>query len=366
ATGNLISDGTLRYGYGNNGRLSSTTGLGGAAVQHRYNGLGQRAIKSDAAGASTYFVYNEAEQMVGEYNSAGTPIQETVYLEGTPVAVIKSRASGAEENAYYVYADHLATPRIITRVSDNKMVWRWDGANPFGEDPPDENPNRMGNFTYNLRFPGQYFDRETNLHYNYYRDYDPQTGRYVQSDPIGLEGGINTYEYVNSDPLSNSDLYGLKITPLGTRAERARIWKGIKDLTNSGKSAARMVDILRKSPRTYTIELNCDGDHYGSDKNGDLKPRHILWNSAKTHIRDGSEDWHYRPSFIGLGHELIHAWAEDAGRKPQGDTGLDQLSYDEHGTVGIPRPSGKPTANYPFTENMFRKECGCAKKREAY
>ncbi|UOD27741.1 RHS repeat-associated core domain-containing protein [Massilia violaceinigra] len=189
--------------------MSSATGVGGVTTQYRYNGLGQRAIKSDAAGASTYFVYNEAGQMVGEYNSAGTPIQETVYLEGMPVAVIKPRASGAEENAYYVYADHLATPRVITRASDNKMVWRWDGANPFGEDPPDENPSRLGNFSYNLRFPGQYYDKETNLFYNYYRDYDPQTGRYVQSDPIGLDGGINTYTYVAANPISNTDPLGL-------------------------------------------------------------------------------------------------------------------------------------------------------------
>ncbi|HEX8615688.1 MAG TPA: RHS repeat-associated core domain-containing protein [Telluria sp.] len=209
ATGNLTSDGTIRYVYGNNGRLSSTTGIGGASVQYRYNGLGQRTIKSDAAGASTYFVYNEAGQIVGEYNSTGTPIQETIYLEGMPVAVLKPRASGAEENAYYVYADHLATPRVITRASDNKMVWRWDGANPFGEDPPDENPSRLGNFSYNLRFPGQYYDRETNLHYNYFRDYDPLLGRYVQSDPIGLKGGINTFGYVGGSPITRTDPLGL-------------------------------------------------------------------------------------------------------------------------------------------------------------
>ncbi|WP_282445576.1 RHS repeat domain-containing protein [Massilia antarctica] len=209
ATGNLVSDGTIRYVYGNNGRLSSTTGVGGVAVQHRYNGLGQRAIKSDAVGASTYFVYDEAGQMVGEYNSAGTPIQETVYLEGMPVAVVKPRASGAEENAYYVYADHLETPRIIARASDNKVAWRWDGANPFGEDQPDENPSRLGNFLYNLRFPGQYYDRETNLHYNCFRDYDPLLGRYVQSDPIGLRGGVNTYAYVAANPVTNTDPLGL-------------------------------------------------------------------------------------------------------------------------------------------------------------
>ena len=66
----------------------------------------------------------------------------------------------------------------------------------------------LGAFTCNLRFPGQYFDQETGTHYNYFRDYDPLLGRYLQSDPIGLEGGLSSYAYVAADPLGSSDPTG--------------------------------------------------------------------------------------------------------------------------------------------------------------
>ena len=61
-------------------------------------------------------------------------------------------------------------------------------------------------------FPGQYYDPETGLHYNYFRDYDPATGRYVQSDPIGLGGGINTYAYAENQPVNRFDSRGLRTT----------------------------------------------------------------------------------------------------------------------------------------------------------
>jgi len=89
-------------------------------------------------------------------------------------------------------------------------VWRWDNQEPFGSDLPNDDPGNTGNpFVFNLRFPRQYFDRELNTYYNYYRDYDPSIGRYVESDPIGLKGGRNLYAYVKSNPLRKIDPFGL-------------------------------------------------------------------------------------------------------------------------------------------------------------
>jgi RHS repeat-associated protein len=121
----------------------------------------------------------------------------------------KSMVGATPAALYYVTPDHLGTPRAITRPTDNRIVWRWDNTEPFGNSPPNENPLGVGNFTFNLRFPGQYFDAETGTHYNYFRDYDPAIGRYVQSDPIGLDGGLNTYGYVDGAPLAFVDVYGL-------------------------------------------------------------------------------------------------------------------------------------------------------------
>ena len=130
-------------------------------------------------------------------------------LTTTSNAVNITVTSGAAQ-LFYIYTDQLNTPRVITDQT-NKAVWRWDNNDPFGANVPDEDPNNTGTkFTFNPRFPGQYFDRETGLNYNYFRDYDPNIGRYVESDPVGLRGGLNSYTYVHSLPILLVDYGGLK------------------------------------------------------------------------------------------------------------------------------------------------------------
>jgi RHS repeat-associated protein len=217
AAGNLTGDGTNVYTYSARGRLSQVL-IGTRVVTYLYNGWGQRVSKASnqqIATGGNHYVYDEAGHVIGEYDWKGQPIEETVYLGDMPVAVLTPTVTGTAPNTvttvnvHYVYADHLNAPRVIVRASDNKMVWRWDDSDPFGVQRPDNNPSGLGTFVYNLRFPGQVFDQETLLHYNMHRDYDPATGRYIQSDPIGLEGGINTYGYVENGPTNGIDPDGL-------------------------------------------------------------------------------------------------------------------------------------------------------------
>ena len=88
-------------------------------------------------------------------------------------------------------------------------MWKWDQQEPFGVNVPDENPSGLGTFDLPLRLPGQYFDKETGIAYNMARDYDSAIGRYIESDPIGLRGGLNTYAYVRDSPLRFVDPRGL-------------------------------------------------------------------------------------------------------------------------------------------------------------
>jgi len=110
-----------------------------------------------------------------------------------------------------VHTDHLNSPRRVSRASDNVVVWRWS-SDPYGNGFADDDADGDGQrFTYNLRFPGQYYDAESGLNYNYLRNYDPAVGRYVESDPIGLRGGINTFAYALSNPAELVDPLGLLV-----------------------------------------------------------------------------------------------------------------------------------------------------------
>jgi RHS repeat-associated protein len=173
-----------------------------------YDAFGERIVKTTGS-TSTYFAYDQAGHMQGEYDGNGALIEEIVWMGDTPVASLRMTSCGL--GIFYIHTDHLNTPRRITRRTTSDIVWEWD-SDPFGA-APNTNPSGLGTFTFNLRFAGQYYDSETGLNYNYYRDYDPAVGRYVESDPIGLRGGANPYTYALNSPINYGDPLGLN--PVG-------------------------------------------------------------------------------------------------------------------------------------------------------
>ena len=202
--GNVTGDVSRSFTYNNAGRMTSVTN-GAVTTSYAFNALGQRVKKSSPL-STTYFVYDEAGHLIGEYNAAGNIVEETVWMGDIPVATLQFGTSALK--TYYVHTDHLNTPRRITNRNTNVIVWRWD-SDPFGNGAAVQNPQGSVTVTYNLRFPGQYYDSESGLNYNYSRYYDPAAGRYVESDPIGLRAGVNTYAYANGNPIIYTDPLGL-------------------------------------------------------------------------------------------------------------------------------------------------------------
>jgi RHS repeat-associated protein len=193
--GNTMTESSRQYIYNQNQRLIQVND-GATTAYYTYNGNGQRA-KKVVNGVTTVFHYSLSGQIIAESNSAGNITAEYVYLNGQPLAKIEGG------NTYYYHNDHLGTPQVMT---DSAGVVKWSADyKPFGE----ATVNPSSTITNNLRFPGQYFDVETGLNYNYYRDYNPAIGRYIEKDPIGLRGGINLFAYTSNNPINFSDPMGL-------------------------------------------------------------------------------------------------------------------------------------------------------------
>ncbi|MDR6536739.1 RHS repeat-associated core domain-containing protein [Variovorax soli] len=258
ANGDLTNDGLRTYAYDAEGRLSAvTTGATDTSPTTRYahNALGQRVFKTeplypptegdegdpgffqgllnfftqlwgpattDAEKLGFAFMYDEdgtllAETGTGGANSTGST--QYIYLPTAngpmPIAAV------IDGQMYAVHSDHLNTPRRLTN-SQGQAVWQW-AYSAFGDTKPTTAHNRFANLdinpnpgttgisevTLNQRYDGQYYDKESGLHYNGFRSYCPSCGRYTQNDPTGLGGGPNRQVFVSNNPLRSSDRYGL-------------------------------------------------------------------------------------------------------------------------------------------------------------
>ena len=198
ADGNLSSDGQRSYIWDALNRLVRVEENGVELASYGYDSQNRR-IRKTANGRTVYYHYDLDNQLLAETLADGTPLREYVYLDGEPLAV---RVHDINPGMYFYVNDHLGTPQQLMNLS-REVVWK-AAYLPFGAAQI-----RVGTITNNLRFPGQYYDAETGLHYNWNRYYNPAIGRYISADPVGLEGGMNLYAYVDNDPVNWSDPNGL-------------------------------------------------------------------------------------------------------------------------------------------------------------
>jgi RHS repeat-associated protein len=197
-TGNATGSDMFGYGYDDRNRMTVVQRNGQTVGSYAYNAMGQRVSKS--ATSTQRFAYDEDSQLLGEY---GATSRNYVWLEAVPVAVIDN--SGAGNTVGYVHADGLNTPRVITDATGAPTWQLSNSGNPFSE----QQPISSNGYVFNLRFPGQYVDAESGLIQNGYRNYCPECGRYIQSDPVGLAAGVSTFGYVRGNPLTSVDPLGL-------------------------------------------------------------------------------------------------------------------------------------------------------------
>ncbi len=263
--GNLLTsiDGKS-FSYNLGGRLHEYSENSTLVASYTYNAQGQRTHKV-MGNTTTVYHYDLGGNLIAQ-NTLGDPIStDIVWVDGEPIAQVSNEdetivvtppidpgppagpyvpptaaqiatakkilpiiyallldddggappppppAPDPDDKVAFIHVDHLNTPRIATD-NGQTTVWVWEGK-AFGSTVPNSDPDGDGTaVTINLRFPGQYYDAESDLYYNWNRYYDPNLGRYITSDPIGLQGGVNTYGYVSQNPLIGIDPGGLVIS----------------------------------------------------------------------------------------------------------------------------------------------------------
>jgi len=228
ANGNTLTKtdvaGTTQYSYDYENRLRRVELPDGSFAEYKYDVLGRR-IEKNVNGSAISYIYDKGA-LLAEYNDPGPP--ERAYIRGS--GDINPSFWTKDNEIFFFHHDQLGTPSATT--NDGASVI-WEATyDAFGE--ADILTEIVGN---NVRFPGQYFDTETGTHYNYFRDYVPNIGRYIESDPIKLIGGINTYVYAKNNPTTLIDPFGLKSLPECFKELRDCQWKLNKGLVQCGANA---------------------------------------------------------------------------------------------------------------------------------
>ncbi|WP_018079194.1 RHS repeat-associated core domain-containing protein [Thiobacillus denitrificans] len=323
AAGNTLAYAGQSYTYNQVGKLVSAIASGQiASYTYRHDGL--RSSKT-VNGITTFFHYDLDGWLIAETDTAGVTLREYVWDGVAPVAQIEAGV------ITYLHVDQLGTPRLGTN-SAGAQVWAWD-SDAFGTSQP------TGSVTVNLRLPGQYYDAETGLHQNWNRTYHTGLGRYLESDPIGLAGGVNTYAYTLSNPLRWVDPLGLDVGAPGFGESLIPIWGSGREAISDFQSGRYVWGTINGALAVSDVFLIgstgkaiCKGAWKGGStawgsvrawygKTRNLPKRtpvhHWLieqnsWLGKKTPTWIKNQPWNLMPMESRAFHDSVHGWGPDA------------------------------------------------------
>jgi RHS repeat-associated protein len=206
ADGSARRWGSLRFDRNANGQIASVREGRRLRARYAYDTQARRIYKQvfDERGnraAERFYLY-EGKQLIAEADGSGAVRVEYIYLGHHPVAML------VDGEQFAVHSNHLGAPIAVTDLNGRRVWEAW--YSPFGRAQVNRDPDGDGRaFQLSLRLPGQYEDVETGLHYNHHRYYDPDAGRYLSPDPLGLLAGMNPYRYADNDPVNHIDPTGL-------------------------------------------------------------------------------------------------------------------------------------------------------------
>ncbi len=357
ANNRLVTAGTISYSYDANGNTTNQTDSANPAntrnyvydtdnrlieardanntliAAYSYDPFGRRLSK-DTGTSKTYYFYS-AEGLIAEADAAGQITKSYGYAPGStfstnPLWMRTASQSGLP--VYYTYQnDHLGTPMKLLNQS-GVTVWgaTYDALGRAAVDPASTVSN-------NLRYPGQYYDAETGLHYNWNRYYDPSVGRYTTGDPIGLEGGVNLYTYVGGNPLSFTDPLGLKV-----------FW-------NSHQMPSQaVVDLIEKidecnGDRDVYVTSTIRDERTNKAAGGRPRSRHLTGGAADIYV-PGQSSVETATQAVGVGAMGVGTY----DRRHGGHTHIDdrQQEWNGHNSSTLKnRPSWRTKSS----------DCGCSK-----
>ncbi|WP_162818243.1 RHS repeat-associated core domain-containing protein [Aquirhabdus parva] len=201
--GELVSSYMGTSAYDHASRRRSESGVPGSTkyigMYMDYNHKNERTFRGGSY-IDRQYAYDESSHLIGEYGPTGTMIVEYIWMGDKPIAAVYPG-----NRIVYIVTDHQNKPRRGIDAATQQVVWSWN-PDAYGAKKPIESGAQI-----NLRFPGQYYDEQSGLYYNHNRYYNPELGRYMEPDPIGLKGGLNPYSYAGNNPVNNVDINGLNI-----------------------------------------------------------------------------------------------------------------------------------------------------------